>query len=56
MKLDELHIGNTATCSPAHCDAVACRGIRISRVQINLAGSSGRKDGIARRNRDDFIA
>ena len=41
VELDELHVRDAATRAPAHRDAVAARGVRIGRVQVDLARAAG---------------
>ena len=47
MKLNELHIGYPAASAPGHGDAVTGRAIRITGIEINLAGSTGGEDNFA---------
>ena len=54
MELDELHVGNPATCSPGHGDTVAGRGVRVGRIEIDLAGTSGRDQRIGGPHGDDL--
>jgi RNA polymerase sigma-70 factor, ECF subfamily len=41
VELHEFHVGHTAPGPPSHRDAVPRRAIRIARVQIGLAGTTG---------------
>ena len=43
VKLDEFHVGNATTGTPGHGDPVAGGGVRIGRVQIDLAGAARRE-------------
>ena len=44
MKLDELHIGDYGAGAPRHRHAIACRDVRVGRVEINLPATAGRED------------
>src|ERR1700709_1361817 len=52
MELDELHVRYPAAGPPCHCNAIACRRIRISGVQIHLARAAGREHGMRRLDGD----
>src|SRR5210317_1137201 len=41
VKLDKLHIGDPATCAPCHGDTVSSGTIRVTGIQVNLAGTAG---------------
>src|SRR3989442_14806693 len=41
MKLDELHVCNGGSGPKSHSDAVSGGDVRIRRVQVNLAATSG---------------
>ncbi|KAG0190646.1 hypothetical protein DFQ28_001761 [Apophysomyces sp. BC1034] len=48
MELDELHVRHACARPPSHRDAVASRGIRVRRVQVNFTGAPGRQHGMRR--------
>jgi len=50
MKLDEFHVSYPATGAPAHGNAITGRGVRIGRVEVNLAGATGCHDDMACRD------
>ena len=56
MKLDEFHISHPATGAPAHGNTIAGGGVRISGVEVNLAGATGCHDDMACRNGHDLTA
>ena len=41
MELVEFHVGDTAAGAPGHGDAVTTGGVRITGIQVNLAGAAG---------------
>ena len=54
MKLDEFHVRDLGARSPRHRHAIACRDIRIRRVQINFAATAGREHDSIRTDRFYF--
>ena len=54
MKLDEFHVADTTAGTPAHGDAVACGGVGVRGVEINLAGATGGEHDVTGGNRDDL--
>ena len=43
MKLIELHVADTTSCSPRHRDTIARCSVWITGVQVDLAGTPGRE-------------
>ena len=56
VELDELHVRNAATGTPSHRNAVACRGVWIGRIEIDLSRSARREYGVLRGDGYYFIA
>jgi len=54
MKLHKLHVGNPATCSPAHGNTISGAHVRVGGVQIHLAGTPGSQYAIGSANGDYF--
>src|SRR5450759_2093865 len=56
VELDELHVGYATTGAPGHCNAVTCRSVGVSGVEIDLASPARCQNGVLRSDGDDFIA
>ena len=48
MELDELHVLDLGPCTPGKGYAVASCGVGVARIEIHLAASAGRKNGVRR--------
>ncbi len=44
VELHKFHVGDTAACSPSHCDTIARGTVWITGIQIDFAGTAGCKD------------
>jgi hypothetical protein len=56
MKLDELHVRHPAAGAPGHRDAVTGRGVRIGRIEVDLARRRRRRSGCAGAERQYLTA